>query len=337
VAAWDAAQYSKGVHVAFEERLLAGGGEHSVHGLAGVGQPQREQVDPSSSCRRARCGTRRSRPPPRPPADGFAARTSPAARVRPPAVLRPPGLHVDADHRVGDVEGAVLVNQAVEDPLSGVPLLRWRVQVRPQHRVDELLVRIQTRLTRSRPLPRLWPLPVQGPTYGPPGDVVLALQGSLGQPVAVVVTANRGVQLPSTPTSSPLREVHTPRSHRKSSADVKTNRHSKLGQNVTPVVTSERLPPSVTEPPRVTDHTTWARPVGGSHDSGRSGSHLISGEHALVGRARAKIPPGSPAGCGVTREDRAPRERPRGSPVQAVEGPTRGVPLHRAACCPRWI
>ncbi|MCX5336869.1 ATP-binding protein [Streptomyces sp. NBC_00140] len=46
----------------------------------------------------------------------------------------------------------------------------------------------------------------------------------------------------------PLQHKHTSPSHRKPLADVKTNRHRKLGQKVTPTATSKRLPSSVTKP-----------------------------------------------------------------------------------------
>ncbi|MEU8546304.1 hypothetical protein AB0C81_04760 [Streptomyces roseoverticillatus] len=129
--------------MSFEERLLAGRGGHPVHRLAGERQPQREQVDlghfagqhgvelPEVHLRLG-AGKMRLR---------HEHRLRPQARL--PPHLRTSGLHVEADHRIRDVAGAVLVDQPIEDSLSSVPLLGRRIQVRLQHAVDQRLVGIQ--------------------------------------------------------------------------------------------------------------------------------------------------------------------------------------------------
>lgn len=70
--------------MAFEEGFLTRGGKHPVHRLAGVRQPQREEIDPGQLARQldvdlAEADLRL------PPADASAARTSPADPA-PPAV-----------------------------------------------------------------------------------------------------------------------------------------------------------------------------------------------------------------------------------------------------------
>jgi hypothetical protein len=90
--------------------------------------------------------------------------------------------------------GVVLVHQPVEDPLSGVPLLGRRVQIRPQNPVDQRLVRIEPRLPAPVLPARLRPLTVQRPPHRPPRDVVLALQRPLRH-APLMVTADRCVQI----------------------------------------------------------------------------------------------------------------------------------------------
>ncbi|MFF3412301.1 hypothetical protein ACFYW8_40390 [Streptomyces sp. NPDC002742] len=161
--------------MAFEESFLTCGGEHRVHRLARVRQPQRElvetrhitgqhhadltEVDLCLSPRQVRLRNEHG------------LRTDP--RVLPD--LRTPVLHIGADHRIRDLMGVVLVHQPVEDPLSCVPLLGRRVQIRPQDPVDQRLVWIKPRFTAPVLSARLRPLAVQSPTQGPPRDVVLAL------------------------------------------------------------------------------------------------------------------------------------------------------------------
>lgn len=73
----DTAQHAERVHVPFEESFLAAGGEDPVDGFARVGHAEREQVAGHQLMRPGARSRRRSRPPPRVPAGGSAARTLP--------------------------------------------------------------------------------------------------------------------------------------------------------------------------------------------------------------------------------------------------------------------
>ncbi|WP_254897554.1 hypothetical protein [Kitasatospora sp. NA04385] len=178
---------------ALEERLLPSRGEHTVHRLARVGQPEGEQI----------AGHQLAGQLHRHVAEVDLGLHPELVRLRDERLDRGLArLHQDlrlavrdvaADLLVGDL-GAVLGDQAVEDPGGRVPLLARRVQISPQDPVDHDLVRVH----RARPgrelLPRLRPDRVHGLPDRPPRHVVLARD--LAQlHAAAVVAPDRGVQL----------------------------------------------------------------------------------------------------------------------------------------------
>ncbi|MFE4720875.1 hypothetical protein ACFRLW_31555, partial [Streptomyces sp. NPDC056728] len=117
------------MNVAFEEGFLAAGGEHPVHGLAGVGQPQREQEDLGHLAREhhvdvAEVDLRLS-------SGQMGLRHEHRVRAHSGllADLLATVLHIGTDHRVRDVVGLMPLDQAVEDPLGSVPLLGRSIQV----------------------------------------------------------------------------------------------------------------------------------------------------------------------------------------------------------------
>ena len=131
------AQLVERIHVALQERLLPLGAERPVHRPARRRQPEREQVhlrlhpaqqhpqvgevDLALGTHRMVLRDERLRGRP--------------ARLRPH--LRPPFRDVVADRRVRQPVRAVLVDQPGQHPPRGVPLLPRRVQIDPQHGVDQ--------------------------------------------------------------------------------------------------------------------------------------------------------------------------------------------------------
>lgn len=141
----------------FEESLLSAGGEHAVHRLARIRQPEREQPaadlltgQPDRHVPEVDLGL-----------DPGPIRLRDERVARPPAGLRPdltpPVSHVTPDHLVRHLIGAILTDQPIEDPSRGVPLLARRVQIRPQHLIDHRLERIQPSRPRLHLLARLGP------------------------------------------------------------------------------------------------------------------------------------------------------------------------------------
>ncbi|MDH6493702.1 hypothetical protein M2157_009789 [Streptomyces sp. SAI-127] len=213
LAAGHPAQHGQRVDMAFEERLLAAGSRHPVHRLAGVRQPQREQIAASGHPRQHDVDITEVdlRLVPRHMGLRDEHLLRPAAGL-PPDLLAP-HRDVGADHLVGDPVRRVLVEQPVENPLHRVFLLRRRVEVRPQHPVDHRLVRVKPGRTRRLLLAGLGPIRVQGLADRPPGHPVLALQSTHRQ-TGTVVTADRRVQLDLARRyvhSNPQREKHTDR------------------------------------------------------------------------------------------------------------------------------
>ncbi|HEV7654422.1 MAG TPA: hypothetical protein VGP36_06765 [Mycobacteriales bacterium] len=147
------------MHVALQKGLQAAGSEDAVHAFAAVAQPQREQrADHQLTGQSDRHRTEVD--------PGFSGglvglRHEPLGRD--PAGLDPDlaptfrdvGAHHRVRHRIG--AGVVLVQQPVEDPLGGVPLLARCIQIHPQHCIDRRLERIQLGRPRCRLLPRLRP------------------------------------------------------------------------------------------------------------------------------------------------------------------------------------
>lgn len=165
-----------------------------MHCLARIRQPQREEIDP---------GRHPGQHDVHVPEVDFRFRPRQMRlrhehRLWPhpclPADLLATLLHIDADHGIRDVIRLVSLDQPVEDPLSGVPLFGRRIQVGPQHPVDQGLVRIKPGLLAPLSLARLRPLPIQRPPNRPPCHVVPALQSPQRHTQPVILT-DRGVQI----------------------------------------------------------------------------------------------------------------------------------------------
>ena len=102
------------------------------------------------------------------------------------------GRNVIADHAVGhDPFRLVLVQQPVEDPLRGVPLLARRVEIVPQPGVDHLPVRIQTRTALLLLLPRLGPRGLKRGRDRGVANPMLALQRAARQSRASITPDRR--------------------------------------------------------------------------------------------------------------------------------------------------
>ncbi|WP_217241038.1 hypothetical protein, partial [Streptomyces sp. AC555_RSS877] len=143
--------------VALKECLLAAGGEDAVHGLARIRQAHREHKagDLLTGQAYLHVAEVHLRLGPRP----VGLRNE---RVHHPAAglnndLGPSVGDISPHHRIGHRLRPVLVHEPVEDPLDRVTLLARRIQIRPEHLVDQRLVGIQAGATRPRLLPRLWP------------------------------------------------------------------------------------------------------------------------------------------------------------------------------------
>jgi hypothetical protein len=83
---------------------------------------------------------------------------------------------IRADHRIRHRHRIVLIEQPVKDPLDGVPLLARRIQIRPQHLVDQQLVGIKPGLAWRQLLTRFRPHRRQRLGHRPSGHPVLVLQ-----------------------------------------------------------------------------------------------------------------------------------------------------------------
>lgn len=119
-----------------------------MDGLARVGQPEREQV----------AGHQLAGQPHRHVAEVDLSLRSGLVRLRnegfhhassglDPDLLTPVS-DVSTDHLVRDLVRTVLVEKPLEDPLHCVPLLAQRIQVGPQHLVDQRLVGLSYRRSR---------------------------------------------------------------------------------------------------------------------------------------------------------------------------------------------
>lgn len=140
----DPAEHIEGVCVALEEGFLPSRGADSVHSLAGVGEPQTEQ----------RACDQLAAQPDRDLAEVDLGLPTGEVFLRDEGVrgfstgldadLAAAGGDVVADHPVrDDACGLVLVQQPVEDPLGGMPLLPRRVEIVAQPAVDHVSVRIE--------------------------------------------------------------------------------------------------------------------------------------------------------------------------------------------------
>lgn len=140
-AARHPAQHGQRVDVALEERLLAAGGEHFVDGLAGIRQPEGEQIAAGGHPRQhdvhvpevnLRLG-----------AGQMSLRDEHV--FRPDAGLVPdllaPHRDIGADHLIRDLVRRMLIQQPLVNPLHVVLLFGRRVKVRLQHPVYHRLVR----------------------------------------------------------------------------------------------------------------------------------------------------------------------------------------------------
>ncbi len=194
LAEWHPSQHAEGVDVSLEERFLAAGGEHAVHGLARIRQPQREQhaldhlvgqsdghlpeVDLGLGAGPVRLGHERL--------------TRAPARLGPDlgTALR----DVGANHLIRHSHRVMLAHQPVEDALGGVTLLARRVQVRAQHLIDHVLVGVD--LGRSLWQLLAWFRPCRGQRllHRAEPDAVLRLQCPVGH-ASASIAADRRVQL----------------------------------------------------------------------------------------------------------------------------------------------
>ncbi len=165
-----------------------------MHGLARPRQPEREQITPGQLARQV---------DPHIPevhlglGPGLVALLDEDLRRRPARLqsdLRAALCDVVADHPVRHLHRAVFLQQPVEDALGGVPLLRRRVKIHPQHLVDQRLERIQPRRAGRQRLTRLGPDRGQRLLHRAEAHVVLALDGSDGQPRSRIA-ADRRIQL----------------------------------------------------------------------------------------------------------------------------------------------
>lgn len=190
----DAAQHAESVDVALQERLLAAGGEDAVHRLARVAQPHREQVAGDQLSGQAYLHVPEVDLRLRPGPVGLRNERVHRSAARLNLDLWTPLGDIGPDHRIGHPLRRVLVDQPVEDPLDGVPLLARGVQVNPQHLVDQRLVRIQPCSPGPRSLPGLRPHRLQRRFDRAESDTVLAHQSPVGHP-RPGITADRRVQI----------------------------------------------------------------------------------------------------------------------------------------------
>ncbi|MFD5342045.1 hypothetical protein [Streptomyces hawaiiensis] len=161
--------------MAFEEGFLAAGGEHAVDGLARVRQPEGEQIAGHQLAAQAHGHV----------TEVHLSLVTGQMSLRDERLQRRlagldqdlwlPASDVVAHHPVGDAR-PVLLDQPVKDPGDRVPLLAWRVQIRPQDLIDHRLVRIQSGGSGRQLLTRFRPGRVQRIPYRPPGHAVLALR-----------------------------------------------------------------------------------------------------------------------------------------------------------------
>jgi hypothetical protein len=195
LAARHATQHVQRVDMALQEGLLPARRVDLLHGLPAERQAQREQehlgghpvqVDPHI-----------------PEVDlSLIARAVGLQheRLRRPSTLLDPDLRTAKEdvvphHRVGHALRVVLVQQPVEDPFDGMPLLARRIQVHPQDLVDRQLERVKTRAPRRRLLPRRRPHRLQCQRDRLAAHPVLGRQSPAGQPFDLCVTADRRIQL----------------------------------------------------------------------------------------------------------------------------------------------
>lgn len=165
-----------------------------MDGLARVRQPEREQV----------AGHQLAGQPHRHVAEVDLRLRSGLVRLRDEGFHHtPPGLDPDlltpvsdvaTDHLVRDLVRTVLVEKPLEDPLHRVPLLARRIQVGPQHLVDQRLVGIQPRRPRRKLLPGLRPGRRQRLLHRQEPDTVLPLKSTARQ-TRLRITADRRVQI----------------------------------------------------------------------------------------------------------------------------------------------
>ena len=148
----DPADRVERLNMPLEERFLRLGGVHTVDRLPGVGEPQDEHValgphpaqdDPDLTevdlgllTRAVVLGDER-------------LKAASALEVD----LCPPDPHVVPHGRVRQTGRGLLVDEAIEDPGRGMPLLPRRVQIRAEHAVDGVLERVQPRCRPCRCLP----------------------------------------------------------------------------------------------------------------------------------------------------------------------------------------
>jgi hypothetical protein len=124
--------------VAFEERLLAAGGEDAVFGLARIRQAHREHEAGDLLTGQAYLHVAEVLGlGPRPVGLRNERVYHPAASLN--SDLGAPVGDIGPHHRIGHQLRPVLVQEPAEDPLDRVTLLARRIQIRPEHLVDQRL------------------------------------------------------------------------------------------------------------------------------------------------------------------------------------------------------
>jgi hypothetical protein len=189
------AQPPERIDVALQERLLPLRQRGPVRGPPRIRQPHREQgglrLHPAQEhpqiveihlalgprLIRLRHAPRLQRPP------------------RPGEDLRAAPGHIVPHRRIRDRCDPVLVHQPRQDPPGGMPLLLRRVQILPQHRVDQRLHRIQRRRREHPRLPRRRHRARQRLPHRPPVHPVPVCQLPDRQPLPAMITPDRLEQL----------------------------------------------------------------------------------------------------------------------------------------------
>ena len=266
VAGRNAAQDLERGHMAFQERLLALGGEHPVHRPPRVRHPQREQealghlpVQAHPQIGEVDLGLRPGRvalghePGHHPSPSG-----GPGGRLG--HQLRATAVHVLRDIGVRHLR-VVLGAQPLEDPTGGVPLLARRGQVLDQHRVDHLAHRVEHQRAPRRALARRRNRRGDRLPHRAPMHRILLRQRPDRHLVALPVEPDRRIQLHPRPHPDPCdiertdehRQIHDPPEpahHRTTRRRVAHRHHRGWGQSR--VLRPHRHRPEVGPKPRRT-------------------------------------------------------------------------------------
>ena len=138
----DTAELGERGDMPLQERLLRLGGKHPMHRPARKAQPHREQVTLRPAGRQIDEQLREIDLTLRGGQVGLGHEDlrHRAAGLRPD--LPPPLRDIRPQRRIRQPGGLVLLDQPVQHPHRGMPLLPWCRQIRPQHRIDRIHERI---------------------------------------------------------------------------------------------------------------------------------------------------------------------------------------------------